>query len=108
MDSPLPLFCYHRKTIASSQIPFTPISQLSRYWVCDNWINASIAQQGTPVNCPDVLVWLDYLLGLFGEFFDDPCYPLASLDEHVDPLVLVRSVSIALGMVTTNSHCRQS
>ena len=44
-------------------------------------------------------------LNLFGEFFDDSCYPLASLDEHVDPLVLVRSMSIALGMVTTNSYC---
>src|SRR5438132_5541453 len=41
-------------------------------------------------------------LGLFREFLDDPCYPLASLDEHVDPLVLVRSVSVALGMVTAN------
>jgi len=45
-------------------------------------------------------------LGLFREFLDDPCYPLASLDEHVNPLVLVRSVSIALGVVTANSHCR--
>ncbi len=41
-----------------------------------------------------------------GEFFDDACYPLASLDENVDPLVLVGSVSIALGVVTANSHSR--
>ena len=42
----------------------------------------------------------------FGEFFDDSCYPLASLDEHVDPLVFIGSMSIALGMVTANSDCR--
>src|SRR5437016_5571389 len=43
-----------------------------------------------------------------GEFFYDSCYPLASLDEHVDPLVLVRGMSIALGMITANGHCRQT
>src|SRR5438552_19165053 len=39
-----------------------------------------------------------------GELLDDPCYPFASLDEHVDPLVLVRTMSIALGMITTTSN----
>jgi len=42
----------------------------------------------------------------FGEFFDNPRYPFASLNEHVDPLVLVRRVSVALGMVTANSDRR--
>ena len=43
-------------------------------------------------------------LALPGEFLDNLGNPLASLNEHVDPLVFVRSVSIALGMVTTDSH----
>ena|SRR5213592_532677 len=70
--------------------------------------------QHTPVNIKIIVLRRDHShdhsirrLGFFREFLDDPCYPLASLNEHVDPLVLVRSMSIALGMITTNSHCGQ-